>query len=85
MSADAKSTQSHPARRLSKPRFAGFIFMAVYPLVTILLYGVIEWTPQWDLWKRTLVLCPFIVISMVWFIIPAIQKYLGRLITVPVK
>lgn len=85
MSTDSRSSQSQPARRLSRPRFAGFIFLAVYPLVTVLLYGVIKWTPEWLLWERTLLLCPFIVVAMVWGIIPAIQKYLGRLITVQIK
>ncbi len=76
--------QDRPARKLSRIRFAGFVFLAVYPLVTVLLYGVMEITPGWPLWERTLLLCPFIVVSMIWFIIPTIQKYLSRLITVPV-
>lgn len=74
---------SQVARRLSRPRFAVFVFAAVYPLVTALLYGLMPLTDGWPMWLRTLVLCPMIVVCMIWFIIPTIQQRLGRFITVP--
>ncbi|NVK33165.1 MAG: hypothetical protein HWE23_01720 [Rhodobacteraceae bacterium] len=78
------SDQPAQARRLSRPRFAVMIFAAVYPLVTALLYFLMPLTVGWDLWARTLLLCPMIVVCMVWGIIPFIQQRLGRFITVPV-
>lgn len=74
---------SSSARRLSRPRFACLIFAAVYPLVTLLLYGLFPLTDGWPLWARTLVLCPIIVVCMVWLIIPTIQTRFIRLISVP--
>lgn len=62
----------------SRVRFALFVFCGVYPLVTILSYIIFPLTPDWPVWARTLVLVPLIVVSMIWGIIPFINRRLGR-------
>lgn len=64
------------ARRPSRLRFALFVFLGVYPLVTLGLTVLLPLTPGWPLPLRTLVLVPVIVASMVWGIIPFIQTRL---------
>lgn len=69
------------SRKPSRVRFAGLIFLAVYPLVTALLYATLALTPgDTPLWGRTLVMVPLVVIAMVWAIIPTIQTRLSHLL-----
>lgn len=63
-------------RNPSRLRFALFVFLAVYPLVTLGLSLLIPLTPGWPLPARTLVLVPAVVAAMVWVIIPTIQTRL---------
>lgn len=65
-------------RSPSRLRFALFVFLAVYPLVTAGLMVLLPLTPDWPLPLRTLVLVPIIVGSMVWGIIPFIQTRLRK-------
>lgn len=62
----------------SRRRFAFFVFLGVYPLVTLGLMVVLPLTPGWPTPARTLVLVPLIVCAMVWGIIPFIQTRLRR-------
>lgn len=62
----------------SRLRFAFFVFLGVYPLVTLGLLVLLPLTPGWPVPARTLVLVPIIVICMVWGIIPFIQTRLRR-------
>lgn len=64
----------------ARTRLALLVFVAVYPLVTALLYVIVPLTDGWQTWQRTLVLVPLMVVSLVYFIIPAIQRTFGRFI-----
>lgn len=61
----------------SKVRLALVMLIAVYPLITALLYIVLPLTEGWSTWARTLVLAPLMVGSIVSFIAPRIQRHLG--------
>ncbi|SNZ19849.1 hypothetical protein [Cohaesibacter gelatinilyticus] len=74
---------SDTVRKPSRIRFALLIFCFVYPMVTILLYGLVVMTPDWALWQRSLVLVPIIIVMMVFVIVPIIQRYMNRWITKP--
>lgn len=65
-------------RQPSRLRFAAFVFCGVYPLVTGLLYALVPLTEGWAVWQRNLVMVPIIVASMVYFIIPQIQRRCAR-------
>ncbi|WP_353471331.1 hypothetical protein PVT71_08330 [Salipiger sp. H15] len=67
-----------PSRPPSRPRLALFVFLAVYPLVTLLLYLIGPVTAEWELWQRNLLFVPIMVVAMVWVIIPRIHRHLGR-------
>lgn len=77
MSSQAVASQ---AAKPSRVRFAGLIFLFVYPLVTLALMVLMPLTPGWPLPLRTLVLVPIIIASMVWVVIPTIQKRLSHLL-----
>jgi antibiotic biosynthesis monooxygenase (ABM) superfamily enzyme len=64
-----------PARtRFSRPRFALLVMLGVYPLITGLLYIVIPLTEGWSTWQRTLVIVPLMVVTIIWGLIPGVQK-----------
>lgn len=65
-------------KRPSRIRFALFVFCGVYPLVTGLLYGLVPLTEGWPVWQRNLIMVPIIVASMVYVIIPQIQRRCAR-------
>ncbi|MFH1796517.1 MAG: hypothetical protein ABIK36_20710 [Pseudomonadota bacterium] len=62
------------AVRFSRPRFAFLILLGVYPLITGLLYLIFPLTEGWTIWQRTLILVPIMVASMVWGLIPTVQR-----------
>jgi antibiotic biosynthesis monooxygenase (ABM) superfamily enzyme len=59
--------------------FCVLVFAAVYPLVTGLSYLMQSAAEDWAIWQRHLVAVPIIVLSMVFVIIPQIQRLLARL------
>jgi antibiotic biosynthesis monooxygenase (ABM) superfamily enzyme len=61
----------------SKVRLAGLMLLAVYPLITAILYVVLPLTEGWTIWERTLVIAPIMVVSIVFFVAPWIQKHFG--------
>lgn len=69
---------SHPARKPSRVRFAFFVFLGVYPLVTLISYLLGPLVRHLPIWERNLVIVPIIVVCMVWFIIPQIQMRCAR-------
>ena len=69
----AAATRSAP----SKFRLASLLIVAVYPLITALLYVVMPLTEGWALWQRTLVVAPLMVSAIVFGISPVIQKHFG--------
>lgn len=70
--------------RFSRPRFALLVLTGVYPLITVLLYVVMPLTEGWTLWQRTLLIAPIMVASMVWGVIPTVQRRFQRFIQVKV-
>ena len=80
------SAAAVPARAPAAPSFAArsrmalLVFLAVYPLVTGLIYIIFPLTDGWQAWQRTLILVPIMVVSLVYVVIPAIQRRFGRFI-----
>lgn len=60
--------------RFSRPRFALMVLIGVYPLITALLYLVMPLTDGWTIWQRTLLIAPLMVATMIWGLIPAVQR-----------
>lgn len=61
----------------SKVRLTLLMLLAIYPLITALLYVVMPLTEGWNTWQRTLIIAPVMVSSIVFYIAPTIQKHLG--------
>ncbi|MEI5682456.1 MULTISPECIES: hypothetical protein [unclassified Mesorhizobium] len=60
--------------RFSRPRFALLVLLGAYPLLTTLLYVVFPLTDGWTIWQRTLIVVPVMVSTMIWVLIPGVQK-----------
>ena len=70
--------QTVPARvNPSKARLALVMILAVYPLITVLLYILAPLTEGWAVWHRTILIAPIMVLSIVFVVSPAIQRYFG--------
>jgi antibiotic biosynthesis monooxygenase (ABM) superfamily enzyme len=54
--------------------------LAVYPVITALLYALTPLTETWQTWQRTLVITPIMVLTIVFFISPAIYRTLWHFI-----
>ena len=74
ISAETTGKASSTATRFSRPRFALLVLVGVYPLITALLYVVLPLTEGWSIWQRTLVIAPVMVATMIWGLIPTVQK-----------
>ena len=61
----------------TKTRMALLMIVGVYPIITLYLYVIMPLTDGWQLWQRTIILVPLMVITIVFGLIPAIQKYFG--------
>ena len=59
--------------------------LGVYPIITLLLYFVLPLTAGWQIWQITLIVAPLMVAIMVFWLMPTIQKRLGRFVLVPAK
>jgi antibiotic biosynthesis monooxygenase (ABM) superfamily enzyme len=57
----------------SKLRFAVLMIPAVYPIVTALLYAVVPFTEGWQIWQRTLLLTPVMVLLMAYVVVPFVR------------
>lgn len=71
---------THAAARKPNPsklRLALLMVVAVYPIITALLYVVMPLTQGWDIWQRTLILAPVMVCAIVFYVAPTIQAHLG--------
>jgi len=66
---------------VARTRMALLVLVAVYPVITAILYVVAPFTQDWPMWERNIIVAPLMVIAMVYFIIPAIQARFGRFIT----
>lgn len=58
----------------NRHRLALLVLVFVYPLITALLYAMGPLTASWQVWERTLVLAPVMVILMVYVLIPFLTK-----------
>ena len=67
-------TDSPAPTRFSRARFALLVMLGVYQLITGLLYIVIPLTDGWSTWQRTLVIVPLMVVTIIWGLIPGVQK-----------
>jgi len=61
----------------SRVRLAMLLVVAVYPLITTLLYILTPLTDGWAVWHRTLLIAPIMVGSIVFLVSPTIQKHFG--------
>jgi antibiotic biosynthesis monooxygenase (ABM) superfamily enzyme len=64
----------------SRLRLALLMVLGVYPLITLYLYAIFPLTDGWQLWQRTMVLVPLMVVSIVFGLMPFIQKRFGGFI-----
>ena len=67
---------------LNTPRLRLSLVMAlfVYPLITLYLYALGPFTAGWEMWQRTLILVPLMVLSIVFGVSPTINRHFGRFI-----
>lgn len=77
--AGARPAQSAPPLRV-RLRLALLTLLAVYPFITALLYVIFPLTDGWPLYARTLVVAPLMVVAMMFFIMPLLQRGFGRFI-----
>ncbi|MBU1175711.1 MAG: hypothetical protein KKH72_09950 [Alphaproteobacteria bacterium] len=52
----------------------------IYPVITAYLYLLGPVTAGWEMWQRTIVLVPMMVLTIVFAVSPAINRYFGRFI-----
>jgi antibiotic biosynthesis monooxygenase (ABM) superfamily enzyme len=64
----------------ARTRMALLVLVAVYPVITAIIYLVAPFTEGWPVWERNFVVAPLMVVAMVYFIIPGIQSRFGRFI-----
>ena len=50
------------------------MLIAVYPLITAILYVLMPLTDGWALWQRTLLLAPVMIVSIVYGVTPFMQR-----------
>jgi antibiotic biosynthesis monooxygenase (ABM) superfamily enzyme len=83
------ATATPPAPAPAKPaspslaartRMALLVLIAVYPVITGIIYLVAPFTEGWPVWERNFIVAPLMVVAMVYFIIPGIQSRFGRFI-----
>lgn len=61
----------------SRLRFSVLLVIAVYPIITTLLYALASLTEGWEIWHRTMIITPFMVFSIVFAVSPAINRHFG--------
>jgi antibiotic biosynthesis monooxygenase (ABM) superfamily enzyme len=81
----ATASAAAPAKPASpslaaRTRMALLVLVAVYPVITGIIYLVAPFTEGWPVWERNVVVAPLMVVAMVYFIIPTIQSRFGRFI-----
>lgn len=64
----------------SRLRLALLMVLGVYPVITLYIYALFPLTDGWQLWQRTLLLVPLMVLTMVFFVMPFIQSRFGAFI-----
>lgn len=64
----------------ARARLATLVLIAVYPLITAIIYAVAPFTEGWPIWERNFVIAPMMVIAMIYVVIPTIQKRFSKFI-----
>jgi len=64
----------------SRLRLAFLMVLGVYPVITLYIYALFPLTDGWQMWQRTLLLVPLMVLTMVFFVMPVIQTRFGGFI-----
>lgn len=77
--------QAAPVMVMSRVRLALLMVVAVYPLITVLLYLIGPLTAGWAVWQRTLLLDPLMVVVIVFGITPLLHARFRRFLMVPAK
>jgi len=80
--ATANTATAKPAgpSAAARARLATLVLIAVYPLITAIIYAVAPFTSDWPIWERNFLIAPLMVVAMIYFVIPAIQKRFGKFI-----
>jgi antibiotic biosynthesis monooxygenase (ABM) superfamily enzyme len=80
--ATANTAAARPAgpSAAARARLATLVLIAVYPLITAIIYAVAPFTEGWPIWERNFLIAPLMVVAMIYFVIPAIQKRFGKFI-----
>lgn len=83
--ATATTTAPAPAKPAgpfvaARARLATLVLIAVYPLITAIIYAVAPFTEGWPIWERNFIVAPLMVVAMIYFVIPTIQKRFGKFI-----
>ena len=64
----------------SRLRLAFLMVLGVYPVITLYIYALFPLTDGWQMWQRTLLLVPMMVLTMVFFVMPVIHTRFGGFI-----
>lgn len=64
----------HTAKPPSRHRLALILVVAVYPVITAVLYLLAPVTEGWQLWQRTVLVAPIMVGIMVYTLIPFVHR-----------
>jgi antibiotic biosynthesis monooxygenase (ABM) superfamily enzyme len=70
-----------PVKAPSRHRLALILVVAVYPVITAVLYALGPFTESWHVWQRTFLVAPVMVAAMVYGLIPAVQRNFRRFLT----
>lgn len=65
---------------VARARLAMLVLIGVYPLITAIIYAVAPFTEGWPIWERNLIVAPLMVVAMIYFVIPTIQRRFGKFI-----
>lgn len=70
-----------PSRAPSRHRLAVILVVAVYPVITAVLYALGPFTHGWPVWQRTFLVAPIMVAVMVYALIPFVQRSFRAFLT----
>lgn len=76
---DAAAKPAAPSAA-ARARLATLVLIAVYPLITAIIYAVAPFTEGWAIWERNFIIAPLMVVAMIYLVIPTIQKRFGKFI-----
>jgi antibiotic biosynthesis monooxygenase (ABM) superfamily enzyme len=80
MNAETNQAPAKPAVP-NRHKLALLVLVTVYPLITGILSVLGPLTAGWQVWQRTLVLAPVMVVVLVYFLIPFLNKRFRKFLT----